>query len=151
MSGDSRHLRHDVFTKEMRSRVMARIRSKNTECELRLRSSLRTLGLRNYRLHSRRVLGTPDIVFPRQRIVVFCDSDFWHGKKSIPVTNRAYWEKKLLRNMQRDHYVNRELKKQGWRVLRFSESEILRNSNRCANKVLKIVETLEDARDREAR
>src|SRR6266550_2999750 len=62
------------------SRVKSRNRSANTRAELQLRKALSSLGLR-YRLHVKRLPGRPDVVFIRSRVAIFCDGDFWHGRK----------------------------------------------------------------------
>lgn len=128
----------DVFSKKKRSAVMSRIRSKDTKCEIALRKSLSRAGIRGYR-KNRRVLGFgTDIVFSRKKVAVFCDSDFWHGRKAkIPANNRGYWERKLERNRERDAAANRALKKGGWKVLRISEKSILKDPERESVKVIK--------------
>jgi DNA mismatch endonuclease (patch repair protein) len=114
---------------------MSKIRSKNTKCELELRRALRRLNVKGYRVHVRNLIGTPDIVFSRRNLVVFCDSDFWHGRSKIPQTNRAYWKAKLRRNAERDAKVTRTLRSTGWRVLRLAESDILTDPEGCARRV----------------
>ncbi len=105
-----------------RSENMSRIKSKNTSIELSLRKELWKRGLR-YRLYDKKVFGKPDIVFKRRKIAIFCDSEFWHGKKflegEIPKSNTEFWVKKLTRNIERDKEVNKKLKEEGWIVLRY--------------------------------
>jgi DNA mismatch endonuclease (patch repair protein) len=69
----------DFLSKETRSRVMSRIRSKNTKPELALRRALWAAGVRGWRVHSNWVPGRPDIAFTRRRVAVFVDARFWHG------------------------------------------------------------------------
>jgi DNA mismatch endonuclease, patch repair protein len=128
----------EKFSKEERSRIMARIHSTNTKCELILRRALRKAGLFGYRVNYRDLPGKPDIVFLRKKLIIFCDSDFWHGKKGLPTINKEYWEKKLQKNAERDKAVNLSLTLNGWAVLRFSEKEIIKNSEAC-------VETIKNA------
>jgi DNA mismatch endonuclease (patch repair protein) len=93
---------------------------------LRLVSAeLYPLGYR-YRKHSRRVLGTPDIVFHKFKLAVFIDSDFWHGRNYSFLARRmnAFWRRKIERNMERDRQVARALRRSGWSVLRFGERQI---------------------------
>lgn len=110
------------------------IKSKNTSIEIMLRRKLYSLGYR-YRLHASNVFGKPDIVFPSRKIAVFCDSEFWHGKKYLEgerfKTNSDFWESKILRNIERDFKVNAELRKIGWLVLRFWDSEIKKDIGKC--------------------
>jgi len=112
------------------SNAKKRNRKTETAHEIALRSAAWRLGLR-YRKNARTVLGVPDLVFPRQRVAVFCDGDFWHGRKwtrlssqLLTGTNAAYWSAKISSNIERDRRVTRTLRRQGWTVLRFWESEI---------------------------
>lgn len=132
----------EKFSKEERSRIMSRIHSKNTKCELELRQALRKAGLRGYRINYRALIGTPDIVFIGKKMAIFCDSDFWHGHKDLPASNQQYWKEKLRKNVERDTLVNQTLGKSGWKVLRFSESEIIRNPQECTRKILKAYTSL---------
>jgi len=104
--------------------VMRGNRRRDTSPELRLRKLLHAQGLR-FRVdlviltRSRRV--RPDIVFPRQRVVVFVDGCFWHGCPEHLVrsrSNRDYWDAKLARNLSRDHADNEALNRDGWTVVR---------------------------------
>lgn len=114
---------------------MSKVHSKGTKCEIRLRQSLRKAGMFGYRINYRNVTGTPDVVFLSKKIAIFCDSDFWHGRKGLPASNQAYWKEKLEKNAQRDLKVNQILTTNGWHVLRFSETEILKNSKDCVEKI----------------
>jgi DNA mismatch endonuclease (patch repair protein) len=106
---------------------MARVRSRgNKSTELRLAALLRKLGLkgwrRNFPLH-----GRPDFVFPKARVAVFVDGDFWHGHPThgrLPKSNRAFWRNKIARNRARDQTVNRRLRAMGWSVARVWEHEL---------------------------
>lgn len=124
---------------------MSRIRSRDTECELKLRQELRSIGLRGYRLNVRALPGTPDIVFSRWKLAVFCDSDFWHGRKPFPKSNREYWENKLRRNAERDARVNETLHGRGWEVMRFPESEILKDPDGCAKRIAAFISGIKES------
>ncbi|MFY0481628.1 very short patch repair endonuclease [Flavobacterium sp. PLA-1-15] len=117
----------DVFTPEKRSQIMARIKSKNTKAEVRLAKALWRRGHR-YRKHCKTVFGTPDLVFKKYKIAIFVDSEFFHGKdwetRKRPVNNAAFWEKKINRNISRDHEVNDYLTSRGWVVLRFWSNDV---------------------------
>lgn len=122
-----------------RSENMSRIRSKNTAIEIILRKELWKRGLR-YRVNFRKVFGSPDIVFLRKKVAVFCDSEFWHGKyfadsKYTVKTNTDYWVPKLKRNIERDREVNTVLKEDKWTVLRFWEKDIRKNVSRIADNI----------------
>lgn len=121
----------DKFSKETRSKIMSSIHSKDTKIELLLRSLLWKEGLR-YRTHYM-IKGNPDIVFTRQKVAVFIDGDFWHGwqwKKLKPKLKNRFWVDKITRNMERDKEVNKELKEQGWRVIRIWEHSIKRATHK---------------------
>jgi DNA mismatch endonuclease (patch repair protein) len=123
------HIMPDVMSKDQRSRLMAAVRGRNTRFELTmmraLSADLYPLGYR-YRKHYRGLRGTPDIVFVGYRLAVFLDSDFWHGRNYHRLKSRmnAFWRTKIERNMERDRQVDRALRRLGWSVLRFGESEI---------------------------
>lgn len=136
----------DKFTKEQRSNIMKAIRSKNSLIELKLRKALWAKGLR-YKIHYKKLVGNPDIVFVSKRIAIFCDSEFWHGydwklRKSDIKTNKKFWIEKIERNMQRDQKVNRALKKEGWIVLRFWGNQIQKNTAECVKKTEKIINSI---------
>jgi DNA mismatch endonuclease (patch repair protein) len=122
-----------------RSEIMSRVRSKNTKPELILRKSLYKLGMR-YRVNAKDIVGKPDIYIRKYRLAIFVDSDFWHGRlylqgKRIPKTNQDYWIPKLEKNIQRDKYVTKVLKSDGWHVLRYWESDIIKNVNSIAKEI----------------
>lgn len=124
---------------------MAAVRGKDTKPELQLRLELKKLGLK-YRLHSKSLPGTPDIVFPNNHVAIFCDGDFWHGRRwksrkaagQFKVRN-AYWCSKIEGNMRRDRRVNRELRKLGWTVLRYWNSSIETASKDIAKEIRTIL------------
>ncbi len=119
-------------------------RSFDTAHEHLLRVSLWKRGLR-YRKNVRTLPGKPDIVFPRERVAVFCDGDFWHGRdwrrlsrKLQGGTNPSYWAQKIKTNRSRDRHVVRLLRKDGWIVIRIWETDIRQDPERAA----RIVESL---------
>ena len=131
--------KNGLFTTKERSLLMSKIKGSNTSPEIQLRKALWNAGLR-YRLKSK-IFGKPDIIFPRQKILIFIDGDFWHGnnwaiKKAKLKSNKEYWIAKIERNMQRDKEVNRTLKTMGWKVIRFWESEVKRDPLKCIEKVI---------------
>ena len=121
-----------------RSENMAKIKPTDTTSEIILRRELWKRGLR-YRKNDSSVLGKPDIVFKSKKIAIFCDSEFWHGRKmlegEIPKTHQEFWEKKLKRNIARDQYVNQALSENGWRIFRFWEKDIKKDVVRCADMI----------------
>jgi DNA mismatch endonuclease (patch repair protein) len=121
-----------------RSEIMRCVKSKNTSPEIKLRSLLFRNGIRGWRLHAKGLPGNPDIVFNTKKLAIFVDGCFWHGCSICyrrPSSNRKYWDKKLLRNILRDNKNTNELRKMGWKVLRFWEHDIYNNHIRCVNKV----------------
>lgn len=111
----------DVFSKEKRSLIMSRIGGKNTKPELIVRSLLHRMGYR-FRLHRKDLPGQPDITLPRHNKVIFVHGCFWHGHEGCkragrPSTNRAFWDAKLDRNIERDRNNYRLLIEKGWEVL----------------------------------
>ena len=132
------------YTSAQRSRMMSKIRGKNSRPELRLRKALWNAGLR-YRLHRKDVPGKPDIVIQKWMIAIFVDGEFWHGydwekKREKIKSNRAFWIPKIERNMQRDREVNAQLKSMGYEVLRFWEHEVKKEIGACIKQVLDFVE-----------
>ena len=117
----------DLWTKEQRSRVMSRVKNKNTKPEVQVRSMLHRMGYR-FRLHRRDLAGAPDIVLPRHRKAVFVHGCFWHnhdcprGKR--PSTRTEFWNAKLDANIERDRANQKALEEKGWRVLTLWECEV---------------------------
>ncbi len=106
---------------ETRSKLMARVRRKDTMPELIVRRLLHSMGYR-FRLHRKDLPGKPDIVLPRHRAVVFCHGCFWHAHTACargtpPATNTDWWVKKLERNVSRDRRNRNDLETSGWKVL----------------------------------
>lgn len=137
----------DRVSPEARSKIMSRIRSKNTKAEVILRKSLRELGLKGYRIHYS-MPGRPDIVFTSVKLAVFIDGDFWHGylwenMGRVPI--KQYWKEKIAGNMARDKRVNSELKKQGWKVIRIWEHDVMKKPQASALKVSKAYKGLKKA------
>ena len=128
----------DVFGKAKRSAVMSRIRgSGNKETELALAKLFRRAGISGWR-RQQKVLGKPDFVFHRANVAVFVDGCFWHccpKHSNMPANNRSFWRKKLRSNRARDVFVNRQLRKQGWRVVRIWEHDLVKNPQGCIRRI----------------
>lgn len=135
------------------SRIMASVRSRNTEPEVRLRKALRALGLR-FRSHPKNVPGHPDFIFPSKKVAVFVDGDFWHGRQwrlrglssleqqFSQSKNRSYWIRKIMNTVRRDIRTTRLLRRAGWHVVRIWESDLKANPQRP---VLRVTKTLDRA------
>ena len=129
----------DRITPQQRSKNMSAIRGTGTKDEIRLAKALWHLGYR-YRKNNRTVFGTPDITFKKLKIAIFVDSEFFHGKdwnkhKHDIKSNIEYWIDKIETNIKRDQRVNKQLKEDGWNVIRFWGSEILQDPYSCVNLV----------------
>jgi len=119
-----------------------RNKSKDTVPEVLLRKALWSRGVR-YRLHVSQLAGKPDIVFPKERVVVFIDGDFWHGrdweelqKKLRNRANAEYWIAKIEYNRRRDHDQRRVLEKEGWTVVQLWETDVTKNIEGAVEKVI---------------
>jgi DNA mismatch endonuclease, patch repair protein len=110
----------DRVTPERRSFIMSRVGQKNTAPEMALRRALHRLGYR-FRLHRRDLPGSPDIVFPSRRKVVFVHGCFWHGHDCrwgrLPKSRQEYWLPKIETNRERDKRALTELRDAGWEPL----------------------------------
>lgn len=122
----SRH-QMDTLTVAERSERMARIRSKDTKPEMRVRQLMHRLGYR-FRLHRKDLPGCPDLVFPSRRKVVFVHGCFWHAHEGCKIANRpksqrSFWDAKFERNKLRDAANQQALKQDGWMVCTVWECE----------------------------
>ncbi|MEL6365970.1 MAG: very short patch repair endonuclease [Pseudomonadota bacterium] len=118
----------DVFDAQKRSAVMRAVGSKNTGPEMRLRKALHAAGYR-YRLHRKDLPGSPDLVFPRLKAVIFVHGCFWHGHdcprgSREPKQNADYWRAKIARNRERDRAAVEALEASGWRALAVWECQL---------------------------
>jgi DNA mismatch endonuclease (patch repair protein) len=127
------------------SRAKQANRKRNSRHEIALRRELWKLGLR-YRKYVAKLPGNPDLVFPRARVIVFCDGDFWHGRDwgQLRVAlekrhNPEYWIAKIARNRERDQEHIARLSGEGWLVLRFWETDILRDPQVPAQQIKDVV------------
>lgn len=98
---------------------MQQVKGKDTQPELHVRSMLHRMGYR-FRLHRKDLPGTPDIVFPSRRVVVFVHGCYWHGHGcrigQLPKSRLEYWEPKIAANRERDRRKETALVAAGWRV-----------------------------------
>ncbi len=118
----------DVYDADKRSEVMRRVKGRDTTPERTLRRLLTELGAR-YRLHRKDLPGSPDIVLPGRRLVLFAHGCFWHGHDCargarVPKANRDYWLAKVGRNRARDGVAREALEAAGWRVETVWECEM---------------------------
>ena len=118
----------DKHTPEQRRRNMQAVKNKDSNIEVILRCALYRKGYR-YRKNYTKVYGKPDIVFTKEKIAVFCDSEFWHGydwenRKLDFKSRQDFWIPKIERNMERDKEVNQQLQSEGYIVLRYWGKQI---------------------------
>lgn len=124
----------DIFSKEKRSEIMSKVRSKETKLEAVFRRELWRSGFR-YRKNAVKWFGKPDILMKKYKTVVFIDSCFWHGCKKhfkLPSTKPDFWRMKIERNKRRDREVTRHYKKENWNVVRVWEHELSTNAKKEA-------------------
>lgn len=133
------------YTTPQRSKIMSKIKGKNTKPELAFRKALYAAGYR-YRIDYKKLIGKPDIVLKKYKTVIFIDGEYWHGynweeRKPKVKTNREFWIAKIERNIQRDQEVNRELDLLEYKVFRFWETEINKELDRCLAEVIQHLES----------
>jgi DNA mismatch endonuclease, patch repair protein len=127
----------DRLSPEQRHKNMANIRNRDSKIEIVLRTAVWNEGIR-YRKNYAKLPGKPDIVITKYKIAIFCDSEFFHGKdwevlkeQLARGNNSEFWQKKILRNIERDKKVNKQLQELGWKVLRFWGKDITKNLDLC--------------------
>jgi DNA mismatch endonuclease (patch repair protein) len=118
----------DKFPKEVRSRIMSSIKGKNTKPELTVRKKLFSHGLR-YRIHVKNLPGSPDIVLPKYKTVIFVHGCFWHGHKGcknfvLPKNRSQFWKDKIEGTRKRDSGNKKNLQILGWKVILIYECQL---------------------------
>ena len=132
----------DTFTKEKRSEVMSKIRSKETQIEQIVFKYLRKQRV-YFQKHYKKAPGSPDIALPRKKIAIFIDGDFWHGwqfskkKGKLP---KKYWLAKIESNIQRDKRNHAKLRREGWRTLRVWEHQLKNQQEKYLKKILEFIQ-----------
>ena len=129
----------DHVSPEVRSRIMASVRSKGTKPEMTVRRALHRLGYR-YRLHRKGLPGRPDLTFVSRKKVLFINGCFWHlhpgcSRAKIPRTNQVFWVRKLTRNRSRDADNIESLRKLGWDTMTVWQCE-LRDLDSALNRIV---------------
>lgn len=135
----------DNLTQEQRRKNMQNIKAKDTAIEVMFRKALWHKGYR-YRKNYKELPGKPDIVLTKQKIAIFCDSEFFHGKdwevlkpRLAKSNNGGYWQKKIARNMERDDEVNKQLLFLGWTVIRFWGKDIMKYTDKCVRVIEEVI------------
>jgi DNA mismatch endonuclease (patch repair protein) len=124
----------DIFTKEKRSEIMSRIRSRGTRIELKMKDALEKADIEFQ--YQPKLFGNPDFLIAPD-IVVFCDSSFWHGRNWHKLQKQLSrdWLDHIQRNRKRDRLVNKTLKGKDYIVLRFWDTEINGNIEKCIARI----------------
>jgi DNA mismatch endonuclease (patch repair protein) len=127
----------DTRTPEVRKRIMAAVRQRDTAPEMQLRRALYAAGLRGWRCNYRNAPGRPDVAWPALRVAVFVDGAFWHGHPSRhrPGRSGPYWDKKIEGNVARDRQIDVALRSAGWVVVRIWDFEVRRELPRAVERV----------------
>lgn len=138
----------DKLTPSQRHHCMSRIRGKNTKPEILVRKGLHARGFR-FRLHNKKLPGSPDIVLPKYGVAIMVNGCFWHGHKGCcyatkPKTNIEFWETKIARNRHRDEVTNAHLEALGWHVITVWECE-LRGKSIVASRLDALAEEIREA------
>ncbi len=121
------------------SERMKRVKSIGTRLEQAMESLLKERKVKYEKQPNLR--GKPDFRIKKSNVLIFCDSSFWHGRRMREITgeafkkNKEFWVNKLMENKKRDARINRALRKEGWKVLRFWDTEILKNPNGIIKKL----------------
>jgi DNA mismatch endonuclease (patch repair protein) len=127
------------------SRVMSANKSINTAPELQFRKALREKGIIDYYLHSYKLPGKPDIIFPKKKIVIFINGCYWHRCRycdlPLPKSNKKFWKNKFRKNIERDKTKKDLLKKNGWQVLVIWECQIKKGLPRQVDRIIKKLES----------
>ena len=125
------------------SERMRKVKSLGTSLEKRMESILRSLGIRYQKQPN--LQGHPDFRISGTNVLIFCDSSFWHGRREKEITgkafkkNREFWRGKLTENRKRDERNNRALRKSGWSVQRFWDTDILKKPDKVINRLRRII------------
>jgi DNA mismatch endonuclease (patch repair protein) len=132
----------DIWPKSKRSEVMSRVRGRgNVVTELKLLALFRQNKITGWRRHLP-LPGRPDFAFPKQKVTVFVDGCFWHGCPkcySRPKTNRKFWDRKREENVARDKRVTRQLRRQGWKVIRIWQHALRKSPRVCISRIRRAI------------
>ena len=130
----------DNLTPADRRKTMQSVKSSKTQLENLICRELWKSGIR-FRRNVGSLLGKPDIALKKRKIVIFIDSCFWHGCPihwRLPNSNREYWERKTLRNKDRDIAVTEYYLSRGWTVCRIWEHEIKSDLDKVISRLLAV-------------
>jgi DNA mismatch endonuclease (patch repair protein) len=124
----------DNLKPEDRRKTMQAVKGKKTKLERRLSSMLAGMGLQGWKQNVGDLPGKPDVVFQKDRVVIFIDGCFWHGcpycNRKLPETNRQYWQRKINRNVELAAINTQKLSQDGWVIIRIWEHEMRDSTSR---------------------
>lgn len=128
---------------EVTSKIMSANKAKNTRPEIAFRKVLWENGIRGYRLHFKKVPGSPDIAFPRKKIAIFINGCFWHRcpycSPRIPKSHSTFWIEKFERNVARDKHTIQLLQRSNWKTIILWECQIKHDIDKCIKNVKTIL------------
>jgi DNA mismatch endonuclease, patch repair protein len=132
----------DIVSCSKRKEMMSSVKQRHTKPEIAVRKLLHRNGFR-FRLHNKKLPGTPDIVLPKYKTVIFVHGCFWHQHENCrkarrPTSNVEFWNEKLDKNIERDNRKESELIKAGWKVLTIWDCEI-KDEKRIIEKIKKLI------------
>lgn len=139
----------DRVLPEVRSRMMASIRSRDTRPELEVRRYLHGLGFR-YRVAPGHLAGKPDLVLPKYGAVIFVHGCFWHGHSgcrfaTVPATRTEFWTSKIASNRARDRIKETTLRESGWRIAVVWECALKQNRDAALKQVVGFIQSAQEA------
>jgi DNA mismatch endonuclease (patch repair protein) len=129
----------DIMSAEVRSNLMSKVKGSGTKLEAKFVECLQVAGIDSYDLQARDLMGRPDVVFRSQKVCVFVDSDFWHGWQFPRWQHKLrsdFWVTKIIKNRERDLKVTRQLRKEGWRVVRVWEHQLTNSPEKAVARVI---------------
>ncbi len=130
----------DLLPIKKRSELMSKIRSRDTKFEREFIVSLRKATRKKFQTNVASIKGKPDIVFQKDKVCVFLDSDFWHGwyyPRWKHLLKNDFWREKIENNRRRDRKIKAYLRKNSWTVLRFWEHAIHKDSDETVRTIKK--------------
>jgi DNA mismatch endonuclease (patch repair protein) len=130
----------DNLTPEQRKRLMCNIKTKNTNIERIIQQQLIKKGIK-FQRHVHKLPGTPDIVFIKEKVVIFIDGDFWHGYR-FPLWKtklQPFWQNKIQTNRKRDKQNFLKLKRKGWTIIRLWKHEIINTPEKTISRIISIL------------
>ncbi|TKJ40075.1 very short patch repair endonuclease [candidate division LCP-89 bacterium B3_LCP] len=123
---------------------MRKVKSRGTSIEKEMEKLLKGLKIKYHR--QPKLEGNPDFRIKGTNVLIFCDSSFWHGRREKEITgkafrkNREYWVNKLKNNKKRDERIRSKLRRDGWSVWRFWDTDINKNQVKVKSRLLRIID-----------